>query len=1027
MVIGLAIATNWVYRYEAIAVSEQMSLFGSSAEQQQPNPRGLPPRIHHRAGVPLTYRDTFEIDALPIFVQQNWLNLAVNILFWSALLGGILVYEKRTRFRPVPEPETKADHPTSTAIDSAALTDQVVGDVDGRDTESLSVPKQSLKSSKSKRKSRGILISDILIFMAVVATALGFGRLIENRRIQHLTLLDRINTKGGSCVVSAEIPSFLVPVFPQILQESFLRISEVSLQSPSDEELELLVTNCDRLRKLYIWSENDAAAPLKKLIDRNCIQELSVAGRFVDSSFFDILADAKWAQLLDLNYLETGEPIPNAVLTSCADRQFLFVNNCWTNPADIFSSSLASTLRGFQTDFSTSFNTAEKTAASDSETVSSTDLNAPLEITFESMPKLVWLTLGSENDLNLKNRVIVNLRNLPALTTSEIYRTNPIDLHISNTPQLAVLEGSDIPSAGDVAPRVANLTLAGPTQLQNLYVGGISLESVSISDNEQLTFGIGVDRELVTADQTALSLKVRQRWIEIASECGKVKGIDFGNLPLNGLDFSAWGDLSYVQDLNLYNSFLDDRQLQQIASHKFDQLQSLDLRDNYCTGRTLSTFLGNNPELKNLYVRNENIARLVAKDMPFLTGIFSHGEEYVNLVLTDVVLENMPSLLSSIDLGNEANRIKIVNCPMLEGFACYKPLPQNAELSQFRNLFFLVAGGSHVDNSIFDIAYDCRATLGYLALPFSNITSDQWAKLTDFVKLRDLNLVGTTIDDDAISQWDTSQMPLNVLLLSDTQVSTASMAALSKLTQLKVLYLQNTNVKLTADTIELLPSNLQRIDLSDIRFDPPLLTALLRRLPQLKVLHLKGCELSGEISEVFSEFLPFDFEAILLEDVKVEGKVLTTLSARPRCFTHVYAVESDFNVVDRLMSQGKISRFNPATESAMFGTNNVRNKFYSQTYPEYIGYARGTVNPYIFAPDVIEMRQNSNAMPFNGGPYNSGSFSSGSFSSGSMDLSSELEADLSAPQFSPAEEYREFTFFDYFFEMLFSLPSRLGF
>jgi hypothetical protein len=68
------------------------------------------------------------------------------------------------------------------------------------------------------------------------------------------------------------------------------------------------------------------------------------------------------------------------------------------------------------------------------------------------------------------------------------------------------------------------------------------------------------------------------------------------------------------------------------------------------------------------------------------------------------------------------------------------------------------------------------------------------------------------------------------------------------------------------------------------------------------------------------------------------------------------------------------------------------------------------------------MRQNSNAMPFNGGPYNSGSFSSGS-----MDLSSELEADLSAPQFSPAEEYREFTFFDYFFEMLFSLPSRLGF
>ncbi|MEZ6135424.1 MAG: hypothetical protein R3C53_10995 [Pirellulaceae bacterium] len=206
------VASNWIFRYELVASSRSEALRPGSKYSISADHAEIRSNFdHYRAGVPWTYYQANCYAGGDRLVKISWLKLLGNMGFFLTLVFAVLIHE-------------------SNAFGKRRASDYKY--------------EEEVSTVPEKRKRRGVRISDVMIFTAILACAFGYWRLLERRSAYSRDLIDRLARTGSVGVSTVYLPLPLAGLVPGELYSTSVRVGEVPAIKLGDELMDSKLLRC---------------------------------------------------------------------------------------------------------------------------------------------------------------------------------------------------------------------------------------------------------------------------------------------------------------------------------------------------------------------------------------------------------------------------------------------------------------------------------------------------------------------------------------------------------------------------------------------------------------------------------------------------------------------------------------------------------------------------------------------------------------------------------------------------------------
>ncbi len=843
LVILCAVACNWIYRYEEVYRSGNKVIadYRGQITEVERYLGGWPSKYY----VCCSYSNDLQ------FSSWSYTRLLGNVAVWTAILLAVVGYELHAQSRQVAD---------------------------------------------SKAGRRKLSIVDLLVATFLVAMVLFYIQTLRSRTAAHRELAQRLATTGGNAIQTTYLPAPFGKWMPGYVKGMFSRLSDVSLVSPSDEQLQEIL-QLTQLSQLRIGGGDYDLRLLDSIAEKPFLREIRISGRPIDAELISAIGSAKQLQAINLMRTSATAELLLGLGTMPALRDMNLIHTdvkltqteppVWSSNVRILA--LPRPPQGMQA-----------------------------ELRIQGWPKLEELTCSEYDEYRNTEVMAVQLSDLPELTELWLDALQLFDLELDGLPKLKKVSQlhwqveqrtpptQEVPSF----PWVRKLTVSNVPQLEELPVYGTHIQQISL-DAEDALFGVCVMPHSMpgrparygyygffdTSD-TTIPLPTRQAWIDGLADSVGPRVLDYSHVPLQSVDLQPLAKNTGIRSLDLSHSSVEPRQLEPIKA--MEQLEEINVLGCQVDGETIADLVETLPNLRRVQCDPAYLSQLKLVGNSRLESVV--GESRWNYSsLGALHLENLPNLSDVFQLAQHASQIYVKDMPALQGVVFNAPLPQRCILSGLRDLKVFAGGGARLDDELAQELLRCTE-LQKLTMAHCPISNDILRALSDLKELRYLCLTGTAISDDVVNAWQPLEQ-LVALRLDQTEVSSGAMPYITKLKRLERLWIDDLSEAAFQDLAQL--GQLKQLSIHGAQLSVLSMGEIVK-LNQLQELDISECELSPEVASILIQKIPSSLEILRLRNAKLDGPSLMSLARLPQRLTFdLENLETDPKITDAIVAAGR--------------------------------------------------------------------------------------------------------------------------
>ena len=632
--------------------------------------------------------------------------------------------------------------------------------------------------------------------------------------------------RSGNCFLAIWIPEVLVTRVPTGLQQVLRRIRSIDLIS-ADAKTTALACQTPGVVAITCMTCEVTADQLSPLSDNPHFRGLQISRQDLDASLIDAIAELNNLTQLDLsstNFDSTqlGKldhlPLKNINLTNTKLQLSQLGKPSWSKTAETLS--LSRPKHGF---------------------------SDALEI--EAWPELRNLRVYRQTRISNPSVLKVRLADLPALSMVSLDRNQQHDLELENLPLLSSFDeglgylqtilASDAKIPGNMW--LARFKATNTPSLKNFGCYARDLEQLSLEAMTTLrsldlgSYQVSVTNGIHTEDTP---LKNSDAWIAQLGERMGPSTLNLMGLPLAETDLSPLNNNSGIRHLNLIETDISFRQVQQLAGMK--QLESLFIRDCEMEQESLAWILNEFPNLDELVINGESLA----------TVDVSKHEHLRKLRITKlakpqrVSLVDVPLLKTELHLDQCPQQLEISNAKSMTGLSVNAPWPKHGKLQGMRDLDWFAVGGRNVTDDLIDEVLVCKK-LDQLTLAYTSVSTSRLKQIGQLKTLSTLSVPGNEIEPSVIAAW-TELKSLWDVNLDDNEISTGTLVWLGNIKSLRRLSLNRTQLKKEAAEKLGNLTQLSELQLAGVEIDKKQIRPLLQA-NNIESLNLSGWQIDDEM------------------------------------------------------------------------------------------------------------------------------------------------------------------------------------
>ncbi len=911
--IAIALLCNWVYHSTEFLVE-------AGTGQVVDNAAGQSDIQRYVGGWPLEYYVRLDYGAGLQFTDFRLARLLINGMVWCALLAALFLYEwfaERGQVRSRRAEQAKSELAGC----------ERVGLLEG-------VPASQVGSSRQRQLS----LRDLLVLMLIFSLVFGYGRMLNSRRLAHEKFAQQLATKGGRAGLSAELPAVFAGWVPNALKQLLPRLTSVSLESPTNSELQQ-VLNLAGLREMSLSGGEYDLRLLDQIRDNPHLQHISVSERDIDAELVATLGAAK--QLQSIGLAQTN--VTSQWLHGLGEMPALTHLNLMRTKVELNSDDVPQwgkqvqvlTLPGPQMDRST-------------------------RVTLRGWPALKRLNCNTVDSKENLQPLTICLSELPVLASISISSRQLYDFELSHLPSLEKIERLDVRSKTTLPRNIASTSLPNtdvwlPTAawvrnlstedvpaLKELEIYFEHLEEVKIDVDDPLSIRMttakDVNMRTLSADyvqgkeyeiingravekkvEPDAPVHVRQQCLDRFGVSGGPLKLDLRSFSLHGVDLEPLARNRQIKSLLLPNQGVSTQHLKSL--HEMKQLELLDLAGVICDDDSVEQLVSALPNLRFMKLLGSTPGSIKLENHPQLESVLefpnqvgpqsglaeantSHlprvDEPRMKFRKMEVLhVVNMPKLADSFQLTTDFSDVRVEQAPALRGLIFEGPMPAGTKLEGFRDLREFSGGGPRLTDAMASAVLDCLQ-LDYLTLAHTQLSNKTLAKISQLKQLRYLCLSGTPIDDKLVADWSELRQ-LKALHLDGTVLSADALKLICSWQDLEEVALDDVDASTLSALGALRNLRVLRVKGAELTKDNMLLLA---KLPLLEILDLSECQMDEKTLDVFANCSLPQLRFLSLRAATVPSKPLLTLIRNNRQLAiDLRSVELDTALLDTLVGK----------------------------------------------------------------------------------------------------------------------------
>ena len=634
--------------------------------------------------------------------------------------------------------------------------------------------------------------------------------------------------RSGNCFLAVWIPEALVTRVPPGLQQVLRRIRSIDLIS-ADANTTALACQTPGVVAITCMTCEVTADHLSPLVDNPHFRGLQISRQDLDASLIDAIADLNHLTQLDLSRTNLDRtqfgkldhlPLRNINLTNTQLKLSQLGKPDWSNTAETLL--LSRPAKG---------------------------ITDALEI--EAWPHLRNLRVYRPTRISNPSVLKVRLADLPALSMVSLDRNQQHDLELENLPLLSSFDeglgylqtilASDAKIPGNMW--LARFKATNTPSLKKFGCYARDLDQLSLEAMTKLrsldlgSYQVSVMNGIHTDDAP---LKNSDNWIAQLGERVGPSTLNLMGLPLRETDLSPLKNNTGIRHLNLIETGISFKQVQQLAGMK--QLESLIIRDCDVEQESLAWILNEFPNLDELVINGESLA----------TVDVSEHEHLRKLRITKlakpqrVSLVDVPLLKTELHLDQCPQQLEICNAKSMTGLSVNAPWPKHGKLQGMRDLDWFAVGGRNVTDDLIDEVLVCKK-LDQLTLAYTSVSTSRLKQIGQLKTLSTLSVPGSEIDPSVIAAW-TELKSLWDVNLDDNEISTGTLVWLGNIKSLRRLSLNRTRLENQATEKLGNLTQLSELQLAGVEIDKTRIRPLLQA-NNIESLNLSGWQIDDEMME----------------------------------------------------------------------------------------------------------------------------------------------------------------------------------
>ncbi|KAA5540747.1 hypothetical protein FYK55_20405 [Roseiconus nitratireducens] len=705
---------------------------------------------------------------------------------------------------------------------------------------------------------RNLSLADLLVLVTMIGAGFGYYELQTRRQAEDEAIAEQLRS-GGDVVRQTILPVAFKDYLPVALQRQWVRITGVTLDNPTEEQVEM-ACRLPYLRSLRIGGSGYDPENLRRLPSMRYLQDLRISGCELDSPTVLAISACPLVRQLNLAHTNSNESTVAQLAKMPRLRRLVVFGS--TIPDAVWNDcGLKPQLRQL--------------------VLSRPETGHSGSVAISGWPELEKLSFRSLDGMANPKAYSIDVSDMPKLTELSVDAFQLIDLKLKSLPQLASLQQEKYHrlsrrAKGEKLPSLLwlrNVVLEDlPISNFAFYLGGF--ESIRVRDCDQLAQIVVSTHELSEIGKGVPNPGLDpDRQQELLDDLAEVKGnlrVSLAGMRLTDLDWTQFAANTSVSQLDLTDSVVGSSFMRQARTLPLKHLQA---GSATMPGSFINDLKGAFPDLEFLRI-NSGINAVRIEDKAHLKLL--EFDQHRKSNLTALRLVNVPELTSPMVVNPMGNYVFVDNAPSLGGLAILSSEAQ-VKLAGITGMRWFVGGGkSMTGENVREVLRSTGLRNLTIAYPDPEVGAECLAGLADLNSLSALRIPGSRLDDDWVTAWtlpDTldridvrscglsSESTTHLirhgqwreLMLSGNEIDPASLHSLGDRCRLTRLGLGGMSLDLK--TIHAMGSmdELFGLDLSGATIAAGGLAALIKLAPNLRELNLRGATVDwSDVGQVFN-------------------------------------------------------------------------------------------------------------------------------------------------------------------------------
>ena len=532
-------------------------------------------------------------------------------------------------------------------------------------------------------------------------------------------------------------------------------------------------------------------------------------------------------------------------------------------------------------------------------------------VTLRGLKSLTTLNVQRMDAVVNRELLRITLEDLPRLDYLGLETTQRISLRIKSAPRLRSIGYTEQDSMQrsmrqEVVPAslwLRELHLDGVYSLEEVSCDGLDLKEVTLRRAPNLRrislSRFGYQGGMVLRKPTASTPMSLQMLVNSLAKCDGPVSLDLSSLPLGGVDLTPLAQNKRIRRLELVNCGIEGKQSTALA--RLTSLTELDLRQCPITDADASRLLSLNVNLNALLVSSQSFSKIEVVDQTQLRGFVSTDSPNARVVN----IANSPQLEVDLVLGDNLEVLKVHDGRSITGVSVDGPIPKGCELHGLRALKFFAIGGKNANDELCKDVWQCR-DLDHLTIAYGSLSKQSLKHVGRLDRLTVLSLPGSDLDDEIVTQHWADLTMLSDINLSETKISSRTVAFAAALKNLQKLSIAYCDVK-PEDLNDLTEvGQLIELDVAGIGITPDCLSGCLRR-GMMDRLDLSDSHVSNELIDVLVSSAANSLLFLGLKNCKLgDAEIDRIIDAHPRLVMDLDGTAVSGQMLARLSEQRRL-------------------------------------------------------------------------------------------------------------------------